>query len=84
MWVIAYMCLVLQRPKAGIGSPGTGLIGRCEQVGVSHHASPLQKQKLLLTNEPFIQFLLLFNWKGVSTFFHEGSRSKYCQLCGLY
>lgn len=29
--------------------------------------SPLQEQNMLLTNEPFIQFLLLLNWKGYQT-----------------
>lgn len=33
--------------------------------------SPLQEQNVLLTNEPFIQFLLLLNWKGCQTFSME-------------
>lgn len=34
-------------------------------VGVSRRASPLQKHKVLLTNEPVIQLLLLFLTEGV-------------------
>lgn len=63
MCVCIFVCRSLWRPEEGVISTGNGITGSCEPLVLGADSGPLKKHKVLLTNEPSLQPLVICSLK---------------------